>query len=135
MNFGTDFLYLEDYPRAGEMLERVVELARAADAPGILSYALDQHSKLETRLANLSLAYALELESLQLTEPLGNDVALAASLAWLALVESMLGTQRGACSRRASTGDRRADERRLQRRSRPWRARPRCAGAGRRHGP
>ncbi len=91
VNFGTDFLYLEDYSRAAEMLERSVEVARATEALGVLSYALDQLSKLETRLANLTRAYALELESLQLTEPLGNDVALAASLAWLAQVEAILG--------------------------------------------
>ena len=91
VNFGTDFMYLEDYPRAREVLERVVQLARTAEASGILSYALDQLSKLDTRLADLTRAYALELESLQLTEPLGNDVALAASLAWLATVEAMLG--------------------------------------------
>ncbi len=91
VNFGTDLFYLEDYPRASELLERVVERAREAEAPGILSYALDQLAKLETRVANLTRAYSIELESLQLTEPLGNDVALAASLAWLAVVEAMLG--------------------------------------------
>ena len=73
------------------MLDRVVEGAREAEAPGTLSYALDQLARLETRVANLTRAYSLELESLQLTEPLGNDVALAASLAWLGVVEAMLG--------------------------------------------
>ena len=91
IDFGTDLFYLEDYSRANEVLERVVERAREAEASGILSYALDQLARLETRVANLTRAYSLELESLQLTEPLGNAVALAASLAWLGLVEAMLG--------------------------------------------
>jgi DNA-binding CsgD family transcriptional regulator len=90
-DFGTDLFYLEDYPRAGEVLERVVARARKAEAPGILSYALDQLAKLETRMGNLTSAYALELESVQLTERLGTDVALAASLAWLSLIEAILG--------------------------------------------
>jgi DNA-binding CsgD family transcriptional regulator len=36
-------------------------------------------------------AYAASLEAIQLTEPLGTDVALASSFAWLALVEATLG--------------------------------------------
>jgi DNA-binding NarL/FixJ family response regulator len=91
IDFGTDLFYLEDYTRASEVLGRVVESAREAEASGTLSYALDQLARLETRVANLTRAYSLELESLQLTEPLGNDVAFAASLAWLGLVEAMLG--------------------------------------------
>jgi DNA-binding CsgD family transcriptional regulator len=91
IDFGNVLLYAEDYPGARDTLEQVVARARAAGAPGILSYALDQLSKLETRVGNLTRAYALELESLQLTEPLGNDVALAACLLWLGLLESMLG--------------------------------------------
>ena len=84
-------LYVEDYPRASDALEQAVEHLREAAAPGLLGYALDQLAKLETRVANLTRAYTLELESLQLTEPLGNDVGLASSLIWLALIESMLG--------------------------------------------
>jgi DNA-binding CsgD family transcriptional regulator len=95
IDFGTVLLYVEDYPAARDALEQVVERLREAEAPGILSYALDQLAKLETRVGNLTRAYALELESLQLTEPLGNDVGLAASLAWLGLLESMLGRPGG----------------------------------------
>ena len=91
IDFGTVLLYVEDYAGARDALEEVVARARRAGAPGILSYALDQLAKLETRVGNLTRAYALELECLQLTEPLGNDVALAASLLWLGLIESMLG--------------------------------------------
>jgi DNA-binding CsgD family transcriptional regulator len=36
-------------------------------------------------------AYTASLEAIQLTEPLGNDIGLASSLAWLALVEATLG--------------------------------------------
>ena len=88
IDFATDLLYLEDYPRALELLERVVGRARAADASGLLSYALDQLAKLETRLGNLTRAYALELEALELGESL---VARAASLAWLSLLGGSLG--------------------------------------------
>jgi DNA-binding NarL/FixJ family response regulator len=91
IDFGTNLLYIEDYPAAREVLEGVVERLRQSDAPGLLAYALDQLAKLETRVANLTRAYALELECLQMTEPLGNDVALAACLLWLGLVEAMLG--------------------------------------------
>jgi DNA-binding CsgD family transcriptional regulator len=91
VDFGTDLLYLEDYPGAAEVLTRVVARAREAQAPGILSYALGQLAKLETRVGNPTSAYALALESVQLTESLRNDVALADSFAWLALVEAMLG--------------------------------------------
>jgi DNA-binding CsgD family transcriptional regulator len=91
IEFGTVLLYVEDYPAARSTLEHVVESLRKAGAPGLLSYALDQLAKLETRVANLMRAYVLELESLQLTEPLGNEVGLAASLIWLGLIESMLG--------------------------------------------
>ena len=91
IDFGTDLLYLEEYRPAREVFERVIARSRDADAPGILHYALDQLAKLETRVANLTRAYALELECFQVTEPLGNDVALAASLAWLGSLEAMLG--------------------------------------------
>ena len=91
IDFGNVLLYAEDYAGGRHTLEQVVARARAAGAPGILSYALDQLSKLETRVGNLTRAYALELESLQLTEPLGNDVGLAACLLWLGLLESILG--------------------------------------------
>ena len=91
VNLGTDLFYIEDYARARDVLERVVRLTREAGASGILSYALDQLAKLETRVGDLTRAYALEMESLYLTEPLGNKVALAATLAWLGLIEAMLG--------------------------------------------
>jgi DNA-binding CsgD family transcriptional regulator len=84
------FLYLEDYETARELLEGVVERSRAADAPGVLYYALDQLAKVETRAGSLTRAYALELECLGLTPP-GDNLGVAACLAWLGLVEGMLG--------------------------------------------
>jgi DNA-binding CsgD family transcriptional regulator len=84
------FLYLEDYAVARQLLEGVVERTREADAPGVLYYALDQLAKVETRAGSLTRAYALELECLEVTPP-GDDVGLAACLAWLGLVEGMLG--------------------------------------------
>ena len=85
------FLYLEDYSRARELLDRIVAQARQSGALGNLAYALDCRAHLDVRTGRLTAAYAEALESVQLTEPLGNDVALAASLAWLALIEAMLG--------------------------------------------
>jgi len=87
----THFLYLEDYGRARGLLEEIVAHERDAVALGNLVYALDQLSRLETRTGRLTAAYAASLESVQLTEPLGTKVGLAAALAWLALVEAMLG--------------------------------------------
>jgi len=88
IDFATDLLYVEDYPRAREGLEGAVDHARAAEALGTLSYALDQLAKLETRVGNLTRAYALELEALQLAE---TAVAQAACLVWLSFVEALLG--------------------------------------------
>ena len=91
IDVGTALLYLEDYPHAREVLERAVRRMRDAYASGSLSYALSQLAKLELRTGNLTRGYELELESQELTESLGNDVALADNLAWLGLMESMLG--------------------------------------------
>ncbi len=99
VNFGTDLLYLEDYARARELLEQVVDRVRTSEAYGFLAYALDQLAKLETRAGSLTRAYALELESLRVNEAVAADVGLAASLAWLALVEAMLG--RAECDQHA----------------------------------
>lgn len=91
IDFATHFLYLEEYDRAREALEQIVAHEREAGALGNLVYALDQLSRLETRAGTLRAAYASSLESVQLTEPLGSEVGLAAALGWLALVEAMLG--------------------------------------------
>src|SRR5205085_8357831 len=39
VNLGTDLLYLEDYARAREQLERVVDGVRGTEAFGFLAYA------------------------------------------------------------------------------------------------
>ena len=91
IDLGSALLYMEDYPRAREVLERVVGRMRETYASGTLSYALSQLAKLEMRSGDVARAYELELESQQLTDQLPNDVALADNLAWLALMESVLG--------------------------------------------
>jgi DNA-binding CsgD family transcriptional regulator len=91
IDVATLLLYLEDEPRARELFEKIVAHERDAAALGNLAYALDQFSRLEVRAGRLTAAYAASLESLQLTEPLGNEVGLAGALAWLAFVEAMLG--------------------------------------------
>ena len=91
IDFATQFLYLEDYERARELLEQIVAHEREAGAVGNLVYALDQLSRVETRAGSLTTAYARCLEAAQLTEPLGVNVGLAATVGWLALIEAMLG--------------------------------------------
>ena len=91
IDVATLLLYLEDYGHARELFEQIVAHEREAAALGNLAYALDQFSRLEVRAGRLTAAYAASLESLQLTGPLGNQVGLAGSLAWLALVEAALG--------------------------------------------
>jgi DNA-binding CsgD family transcriptional regulator len=91
IDFATHFLYAEEYERARDLFERIVADQREAGATGNLAYALDGLSRLEVRVGRPASAYTASLESVQLTEPLGNDVALGSSLAWLSLVEAMLG--------------------------------------------
>jgi DNA-binding CsgD family transcriptional regulator len=91
IDFANRLLFSEDYHAARKLFERIVAHAREGGELGNLAYALDAFSNLEARTGPLNIAYAASLESLQLTEPLGNDVALASSLARLALIESMLG--------------------------------------------
>jgi DNA-binding CsgD family transcriptional regulator len=91
IDFAARFIFLEDYVRARSRLELIIEHARNAHALGNLSYAVDMLARLELRMGRPAPAYAASLEAIQLTEPLGNDVALASSLAWLSLVEATLG--------------------------------------------
>jgi DNA-binding CsgD family transcriptional regulator len=91
IDYAARFIFLEEYARARAHLEPIVEHARKAHALGNLSYAVDMLARLELRMGRPMSAYAASLEAIQLTEPLGNDVALAASLAWLSLVEATLG--------------------------------------------
>jgi DNA-binding CsgD family transcriptional regulator len=111
VDLATIYIYLEEYGAARAMLEEVIEHTREADAPGVLYYALDQMAKVETRAGSLLRAYALELECLESTPP-GDDVGLAACLAWLGLVEGMLGrTDAGARAAAAlSIADGRGDD-------------------------
>jgi DNA-binding CsgD family transcriptional regulator len=91
IDFAARFIFLEDYVLARSRLELIIEHARKAHALGNLSYAVDMLARLELRMGRPAPAYAASLEAIQLTEPLGNDVALASSLAWLSLVEATLG--------------------------------------------
>jgi DNA-binding CsgD family transcriptional regulator len=91
IDFAARFIFLEEYARARDRLELIIEHARKAHALGNLSYAVDMLARLELRIGRPTSAYAASLEAIQLTEPLGNDVALASSLAWLSLVEATLG--------------------------------------------
>jgi DNA-binding CsgD family transcriptional regulator len=85
------FIFLEDYAQARARFEGIIEHLRKTHALGNLSYALDVQARLELAMGRPGPAYTASLEAIQLTEPLGNDVALASSLSWLALVEATLG--------------------------------------------
>jgi len=85
------FIFLEDYARARARFELIIEHLRKTHALGNLAYALDVQARLELAMGRPGPAYTASLEAIQLTEPLGNDVALASSLSWLALVEATLG--------------------------------------------
>src|SRR5262249_36703253 len=90
------FVYLEDYAAAGELLDAVVGSAREGAAVGNLSYALEQRAILELRTGGLTASYAAGLESVQLAEPLENDVGVASAMGKLALVEGLLGRSKDA---------------------------------------
>jgi DNA-binding CsgD family transcriptional regulator len=85
------FIFLEDYGHARARLERIIEHHRKTHALGNLAYVLDVQARLELAMGHPGPAYTASLEAIQLTEPLGNDVGLASSLSWLALVEATLG--------------------------------------------
>jgi DNA-binding CsgD family transcriptional regulator len=85
------FIFLEDYSNARDRFEVIIEHLRTTHALGNLAYALDAQARLELLIGRPAPAYTASLEAVQLTEPLGNDVGLASSLAWLALVEATLG--------------------------------------------
>jgi DNA-binding CsgD family transcriptional regulator len=90
------FIFLEDYAHARDRFEAIIEHVRTTHALGNLAYALDVQARLELLMGRPAPAYTASLEAIQLTEPLGNDVALASSLAWLALVEATLGRREDA---------------------------------------
>ena len=71
VDLALHFVYLEDYGRGRELLERVVARMRETGALGNLAYSLDMLSQLDVRTGRLTSAYAESLESVQLAEPLG----------------------------------------------------------------
>jgi tetratricopeptide (TPR) repeat protein len=91
IDLAAHFIFLEDYVEARARFEAIIEHLRRTHALGNLAYALDSQARLELLRGRLAPAYTASLEAIQLTEPLGNDVGLASSLAWLALVEATLG--------------------------------------------
>jgi len=91
IDLAAHFIFLEDYAQARARFEAIIEHLRTTHALGNLAYALDVKARLELAMGRPGPAYTASLEALQLTEPLGNDVALASVLSWLALVEATLG--------------------------------------------
>jgi DNA-binding CsgD family transcriptional regulator len=90
VDFALHFVFLEDYGRGRELLDRTVARTREMGALGNLAYALDMLVQLDTRTGRITSAYAGSLESVQLAEQLG-DTTIACALGNLARVEAALG--------------------------------------------
>jgi DNA-binding CsgD family transcriptional regulator/KaiC/GvpD/RAD55 family RecA-like ATPase len=87
------FLWLEEYERARQSLERFIADARAANAFGALPYALCHLSEVDFRMGRWSAAYTGAFEGAELAAALGQDSAHIYGLACLAWVEAGLGDE------------------------------------------
>jgi DNA-binding CsgD family transcriptional regulator len=83
--------WLEEYERAGRMLELVVVRARREGAVSALPFALSSVAETELRLGTWSSAYAAATESVALAEDTDQRAEVAHSLARLAQVEAGCG--------------------------------------------
>jgi DNA-binding CsgD family transcriptional regulator len=89
------FLWLEEYDRARQSLERVVARARAKSAPGALVYPLCHLSEADLRMGRWAAAYASAAEAVQLAAELGftGPAGLGWALICLGWVEAGLGRE------------------------------------------
>ena len=89
------FLWLEEYDRARQSLERVVARARAKCAPGALVYPLCHLSEADLRMGRWAAAYASAAEAVQVATELGftGDAGLGWALICLGWVEAGLGRE------------------------------------------
>lgn len=87
------FLWLEEFDRARKSLERLIERARSASAPGALAYPLCHLSEVDFRMGRWSAAYAGAAEAHELATELGQTVALIYALICLGWVEAGLGRE------------------------------------------
>jgi len=93
--FAVAFLWLEEYDRARQSLERVVARARAKSAPGALVYPLSHLSEADFRMGRWAAAYASAAEAVQVATELGftGGAGLAWALICLGWVEAGLGRE------------------------------------------
>lgn len=89
------FLWLEEYDRARQSLERVVARTRAKCAPGALVYPLCHLSEADLRMGRWAAAYASAAEAVQVATELGftGDAGLGWALICLGWVEAGLGRE------------------------------------------
>ena len=89
------FLWLEEYDRARQSLERVVARARAQCAPSALVYPLGHLSEANLRMGRWAAAHASAAEAVQVATELGftGDAGLGWALICLGWVEAGLGRE------------------------------------------
>jgi DNA-binding CsgD family transcriptional regulator len=89
------FLWLEEYDRARQSLERMVARARAECAPGALVYPLSHLSEANLRMGRWAAAHACAAEAVQVATELGftGDAGLGWALICLGWVEAGLGRE------------------------------------------
>ena len=93
---GHASLWIEDYDRAGRLIDRVVRDARAANALGILAYPLATRAHLDFRLGRWADALADAEAAVETADLSAQTGMLAHALAALALVQAGLGQREAA---------------------------------------
>jgi hypothetical protein len=96
-------VWIEQWAQAGRILDRIVNTARAAAAPTVLTLPLALLSELELRRGRIAAAYASAAESTQLTAEAGQTLVTSLALLALARVEAILGHDED-CRQHVATG-------------------------------
>ena len=93
INSAAAFLYYEEFDRMRVPLNRLIDAARAASAPGALPYALGHRSELDFRTGRWSQAYADASEAVSLAAELDHRFSLVYALGCLAWIEAARGLE------------------------------------------
>jgi DNA-binding CsgD family transcriptional regulator len=102
------FVWLEDYPTAADLYDRVVACGREASSPAALPYALAGRSELGFRTGRWSNAVADATEAIELSEEMGQFAIAGWALACLAMIEAAYG-QSDSCREHVDRGWRLAE--------------------------
>lgn len=86
-------VWLEDFERAGVLIDALVEAARRTGTGGLLPFALASRSELRFRTGRLAAAYADASEAVELADEVGQQVAASFALVCLARVEAVQGRE------------------------------------------